>query len=97
MDNIMSLVLGIAAIVFAIHSIQVRGCLICCTASGACCGLSLLLQLIDTDQYAQLMDASAIYDTAHARVMAGTVLLTVCTALNVAALIRGRKKTCDHC
>jgi hypothetical protein len=35
--NILSLLLGIAAIVFAVHNLQVRGCLICSTLSGLCC------------------------------------------------------------
>lgn len=90
--NISSILLGIAALVFAIHSLQVRGCLICCTACGACCGLALLLQLAELDRLARIMDSAAIYDTVHARVLAGTVLLILCTVLNVLALLRGRKK-----
>lgn len=97
MYNILSLALGIAAIGFSIHSLQVKGCLICCTVSGGLCGLSLLCQLIDTDMLAKALDSSALFDTAHARVLAGAVLLAVCTALNVAALIRGRKKGCNNC
>lgn len=97
--NIASILLGLAALVFAVHSLQVRGCLICCTVSGACCGLALLLQLAELDRLAGIMDSSAIYDTVHARVIAGAVLLILITALNVLALLRGRKKDpgCGSC
>lgn len=97
MYHILSLVLGIAAIVFSIHSVQVKGCLICCTVSGGLCGLSLLLQLADLDRLSQIMDSSAIYDTTHARVFAGTVLLALVLGLNILALLRGRKKDRDCC
>ena len=92
--NILSLVLGIAALVFAVHSVQVRGCLICSTLSGACCSASLLCQLMDNDRIARLEDISAMLDTAHTRVVCGAVLLIACTGLNVLALIRSRKTCC---
>ena len=97
MYNILSLLLGLAALVFAFHSAQVRGCLICCTVSGTLVGLSVLCQLIDLDRLAGIMDASAIYDTTHARVFAAAVLVTAVTALNLTALLRGRKKDCKTC
>lgn len=97
MYNILSLLFGLAAIIFAIHSVQVKGCLICCTASGGLCGLSLLLQLADLDRLSQIMDSSAIYDTTHARVFAGMVLLALVLGLNILALLRGRKKDCETC
>ena len=96
--NILSLVLGIAAIVFAIHSIRVRGCLACCTLSGVCCSSALLCQLVDNDRIARLTDVAAMLDTAHARAVCAAVLLTVCTALNVVAVIRSRKQqNCNDC
>ena len=95
--NILSLILGIAAIVFAVHSLQVRGCLICCTASGGLCSLALLCQLIDLDRLARISDTAAIYDTAHARVTAGTVLLVLVLALNILALLRSRQRSCGQC
>lgn len=95
--NLLSLLLGIAALVFAFHSMQVRGCLICSTASGFCCSASLLCQLLDNDRIAQLEDIAAMLDTAHARVVCGAALLITCTLLNIAALLRSRKKECDTC
>ena len=95
--NLFSLLLGIAALIFAIHSVQVRGCLICSTFSGFCCSASLLCQLLDNDRIAQLEDIAAMLDTAHARVVCGAALLVACTVLNVLALIRSRKKECDTC
>jgi len=80
--NLLSLTLGIAALVFAVHSVQVKGCLICSTASGFCCSAALLCQLLDT---------------AHARVVCAAVLLMACTVLNVLALVRSRKKGCETC
>ena len=95
--NLLSLLLGIAALVFAFHSMQVRGCLICSTASGFCCSASLLCQLLDNDRIAQLEDIAAMLDTAHARVVCGAALLITCPLLNIAALLRSRKKECDTC
>jgi len=95
--NLLSLLLGAAALFFAFHSMQVKGCLICSTASGFFCSASLLFQLLDNDRIAQLEDIAALLDTAHARVVCAAALLTACTVLNVLALIRSRKKTCDTC
>ena len=95
--NLLSLLLGIAAVAFAIHSVRVGGCLICSTVSGFCCSASLLCQLLDNDRIAQLEDIAAMLDTAHARVVCGAVLLIACTLLNIAALLRSRKKECDTC
>lgn len=97
--NILSILLGLAALVFATHSLQVKGCLICATVSGGCCGLALLLQLAELNRLATISDSAAIYDTVHARVLAGAALLILCTALNVLALLRGRKKDsgCESC
>lgn len=95
--NIASIVLGIFAIVFAIHSLQVRGCLICATLSGSLCGLALLCQILELDRLAKIMDSSAIYDTVHARSVAGITLLAIVTALNLLALLRGRKQKCGTC
>ena len=96
--NILSLLLGLAALVFAVHSVQVRGCLICSTVSGFCCSASLLCQLMDNDRIARIEDVAAMLDTAHARVVCGSVLLIVCTSLNVIALLRSKKKgNCETC
>lgn len=95
--NLLSLLLGIASLVFAVHSIQVKGCLICSTASGFCCSLSLLCQLMDNDRIARLEDVAAMLDTAHGRVVCGAGLMIACTVLNGIALMRSRKKGCDNC
>ena len=90
--NILSIVLGICALVFAAHSLQVRGCLTCCTLSGICTGAALLCQLLELDRLAKIMDSSAIYDTIHARTLAAAALLALCAVLNICALLRGRKQ-----
>lgn len=96
--NLLSLLLGIAALIFAVHSVQVRGCLICSTFSGTCCSAALLCQLLDNDRIAQIQDVAAMLDTAHARVVCGAVLLIACTGLNLLALVRSRKKEgCQTC
>ena len=95
--NLLSLLLGIAALVFAVHSIQVRGCLICSTLSGFCCSASLLCQLADNDRISQLEDIAAMLDTAHVRVVCGGVLLVLCTALNVIALLRYSRQKNNAC
>ena len=96
--NILSLLLGIAAIVFAVHNLQVRGCLICSTLSGLCCSASLLCQLMDNDRISRLEDIAAMLDTAHARTVCAGVLLLICAALNLAALLRSRNQdSCKNC
>ena len=96
--NLLSLLLGIAALVFSIHSVQVKGCLTCSTLSGFCCSASLLCQLMDNDRIARMEDITAMLDTAHARVVCSMVLLGFCTALNLAALLRSRNQTgCQEC
>ena len=67
--NLLSLLLGIAALAFAVHSLQVRGCLNCSTLSGFCCSAALLCQLADNDRIARLEDIAAMLDTAHSRVV----------------------------
>ena len=91
--NLLSLILGLAALVFTVRSIRVRGSLICSTFSGFCCSVSLLCQLLDNDRISQLQDVAAMLDTAHARVVCGSVLLIGCTALNLAALLRSKKRS----
>lgn len=92
--NLLSLILGIAALVLAVRSVRGKGCLVCSTLSGFCCSASLLCQMIDNHRLARLEDVSAMLDTAHARVVCGAVLLIACTGLNVLALIRSRKPCC---
>ena len=95
--NLLSLLLGIAALVFAVHSIRVRGCLICSTLSGFCCSAALLCRLIDNDRISQLEDIAAMLDTAHARVVCGAVLLGLCAVLNgIALLLSNKSAPCKH-
>ena len=91
MYNLLSLLMGLAAIFCSILSLKRKGSLLWCTVSGFFCGASLLCQLIDTERLSKIMDSSAIYDTAHGRVVAGVILLTVVTALNLAALLSSGK------
>ena len=89
---------GHCRLVFAVHSVQVRGCLACCTLSGVCSSAALLCQLVEVNRPAQSPDAAAILDTAHARVVCAAVLLALFTVLNAVALIRSRSQlTCNHC
>ena len=96
--NLLSLLLGLAALAFALRSIQVKGCLICSTLSGLGCSAALLCQLMDNDRIARMEDIAAMLDTAHARVVCAAVLLGLCTALNLAALLRSRNSSgCQEC
>ena len=98
MLNLLSLILGIAALVFAIHSVQVKGCLICCTAGLGCCAISLLCQLLELNRLAGIRDWSAIDDTIGARVLAAGVLLVLSLGIQTAALLRSRKQSgCSNC
>ena len=95
--NIVSILLGLAALVFAIHAFQVKGCLICCTAGLGCCGISLLCQLLELNRLAGIGDWAAIEDTIGARVLAAGVLLVLSLGIQTAALLRGRKQGCENC
>lgn len=95
--DICSIILGLAAIVFAVHSVQVKGCLICCTATATLTGISLLCQLLELKRLAGIGDFSAIDDTLGARCFAAGVLLAAVLILNLCALLRGKKKNCDNC
>jgi len=95
--NLASIFLGIASLIFAVHALQVRGCLICCTGSLLCCGSALLCQLWELYRLTLIADIAAIYDTAYARFLAGCVLLMLTFGLHLLALLRGRKKACETC
>ena len=95
--NVLSLVLGLVSLVFAVHAVQVKGCLICCTASLGTCGGALLCQLLELNRLAEILDASAIYDTVRARCLAGMVLLGFNLLLHLLALLRSRKGKCENC
>ena len=95
--NLISLLLGIAAVMFSVHNVRVRGCQICSTLSGVCCSTALLCQLLDNDRIARLEDIAAMLDTAHARVVCGAVLLGLCTVLNLTALLLRSGKQDSRC
>ena len=95
--NILSLTLGAASLIFAVHALQVRGCLLCCTVSFGTCGGALLCQLLELYRLVQIPDTAAIYDTLRARCLAAAVLLTLNLLLHLAALLRGRQKQCQTC
>lgn len=95
--NIVSIVLGLVSLAFAVHAFQVRGCLICCTGSLLTCGLALVCQLGELYRLTELGDMAAVYDTAYARLLAACALLVLNGGLHLAALIRGRQKKCESC
>lgn len=90
--NVLSILLGLAAIVFAIHSVSVKGCLTCCTLSFGCCGGALFFQFVELERLAQIRDWSAIEDTLHARSLAAGALLCCVLFLNLLALYRSGKR-----
>ena len=91
--NLASIFLGIAAILFALHSISAKGCLTCCTLGFGCCAGALLTQLLELQRLIEIRDFSAIDDTLRARCLAAGVLLLTVLALNLLALYR-RGKNC---
>ena len=95
--NILSIFLGLGGLVFAVHALQVRGCLICCTASLGLCGGALVCQMYELYRLTLIGDTAAVYDTAHARFLAGGLLLAVTLGLHLVALLRSRKKGCKDC
>lgn len=92
MYHLLSLLLGLAAIVFALHSIRVRLCPVCCCLSFSCCGGALLLQLLECRHLIGIGDWSALMDTTDAVLLAALSLLGITILLNILALLR--RKTC---
>lgn len=92
MYNLLSLILGVAALGGSVLFLKKRESLLRCGFGWFCCGASLLCQLLDLERLAERMDSAAIYDTAHGRVVAGVGLLTAVTALNLAAVLKIKKE-----
>lgn len=95
--NIASILLGLMSLAFAVHALQVKGCLICCTASLVSCGLALVFQLGELYRLTLIGDTAAVYDTLRGRLLAACVLLGLNVLLHLWALIRSRKQKCTTC
>ena len=95
--DILSLVLGLVSLLFAVHALQVRGCLICCTVSLVSCGLSLVCQIGELYRLTQIGDVAAVCDTVQARLTAACALLALTAGMHLAALIRSKKQKCEAC
>ena len=92
MYNILSLLLGLASLVFAAHSLRVRFCPACCCLSFAGCGGALLFQLLEVRRLVGIHDWSALLDTMDAVALAAGTLLAAALLLNLLALLRGRNR-----
>ena len=92
--NVMSIVLGLISLAFSVYAFRTRGCLFCCTGSLLSCGLALLCQLGELYRLTQIGDTAAIYDTAHARVLAASTLLALTAGLHLWALVRRKQARC---
>lgn len=90
--NLLSILLGVGALVFAVHALRVRGCLICCTASLGLCGGALVCQLYELYRLTLIGDTAAVYDTAHARFLAGSILLVLTLGIHLMALLSGKNR-----
>ena len=89
MNNILSLVLGLAAWVLPVVYLMVwkhRTAL--CGGSLACCALSLYFQLREILRRTELADFAAIDDTIGGICLCATVLLAATLTLNAIALLR---------
>ena len=86
--NLLSILLGLAAFGFAIHSIHVRFCPICCVLSFSFCGASLVSQLLEIRRRVSTSDWSALMDTVDAVVFAAVSLLSITLVMNLLALAR---------
>lgn len=89
--NILSILLGLLALGFAVQNFEKKGTLTCTGVSFSCCAVSLLCQLIELSRLAGIRDWAAVEDTVGARVLAGCVLVVGTLVLNILALLRGRK------
>lgn len=92
MFNLLSLALGLAAILFAIHSIRVHFCPACCILSFTCCCGALTSQLLEVRHLVDIGDWSALMDTMDAVIFAAAVLFALTVFLNLLALLI-RKET----
>ena len=91
--NILSILLGLAAIGFGIHSFAVKGSLTCCTVSLGCTGASLFFQILELNRRAKINDWAAIEDTIGAVALAAGALLACTLFVNLFALYRSRKSS----
>ena len=89
MNNILSLLLGIAAWSLPVMYLMLwkHRTWFCCGSFGLC-ALALYFQLREVLKRTNLGDFAAIEDTIGAVVFAATVLLTVTLILNALALLR---------
>ena len=91
MFNTASLISGIVSWACGIAAVEKRGCPWWIFASiASCCG-AMLFQLMEVRRRVALSDWSALMDTIDAVVLAAAVLLVGTVALNLTALLRGRK------
>ena len=90
--NIASVVLGLVSLGFGFRACRVKGYLVCCMGSFLSCGLALVFQLGELYRLTLMGDTAAIYDTAHARLVAAGILLGLNVGLHLPALLRGRKQ-----
>lgn len=89
--NILSILLGLFALGFAVQNFEKKGTLTCTGVSFGCCAVSLLCQLMELSRLAGLRDWAAVEDTVGARVLAGCILVGGTLVLDVLALLRGRR------
>ena len=93
--NIGSLVLGVGSWFFAILSITTPKAIKAhrnTVSSFFFCVLSLVFQLFEVSNRANIGDYAAIEDTIRAVLIASVVLITVTVALNAVALVKAEKK-----
>ena len=93
--NIGSLALGVLAWLLAIFAISSSkaSCVHRNTVlSYSCCAVSLMLQLFEVNNRANIGDYAAITDTARAVLMAAVALVSVTIILNAAAWLKAKNR-----
>ena len=88
MNNLLSLLLGLAAWGFGLAAVVKPGLRWLSPVSWTACGAALLFQLLEIHRRVELSDWSALLDTMDAVLLAAGVLLAVTILLNLTAFLR---------
>ena len=95
MLNIVSLISGALAWIFAVFAITVSKAYTShrnTFVSFTLCTISLLFQLFEINRSVLIGDFSAIEDTIRAVIIAGIVLITITAILNLIAILKTKNK-----
>lgn len=88
--NLLSIFLGLISLLAAFRTLRTGPSLKGCIISLAACGGALVCQLAELYRLTRIQDTAAIYDTAHARLLAACWLLGLTVGGHLLSTMRPR-------